>query len=104
MFRLTRHQWVCSVLTGFALTSPAVAQEQVPPTKEDLPLQNPVEVLTRGPVHEAYAQPFTVQNGPGNAVPKEPPPPVPEEPPDQKPEGDSAQWIPGYWAWDAERQ
>lgn len=24
-------------------------------------------------------------------------------PPDQKPEGDDVAWIPGYWAWDDER-
>jgi hypothetical protein len=28
---------------------------------------------------------------------------VPEEPPDLRPEGDNAQWIPGYWAWDADQ-
>ena len=38
-----------------------------------------------------------------HALPK-PPDPIPEEPPDQKPKGDNVQWIPGYWAWDDDRQ
>ena len=41
---------------------------------------------------------------PGQLLAKEPPPPVPEEPPDYRPEGKNVTWIPGYWAWDAERK
>lgn len=62
-----------------------------------------VEPLTRGPVHEAYAQPTDPPSGPGMAVPKAPPPPVPEVPPEERPAGDDIEWIPGYWAWDADR-
>src|SRR5262249_18833730 len=58
----------------------------------------------RGPVHEGYAQPYSAQPQPGPVIPREPPQPVPEEPPDQRPEGEGVQWIPGYWAWDADRQ
>jgi hypothetical protein len=36
-------------------------------------------------------------------VPKQPPAPIEELPPDQKPAGDNVQWIPGYWAWDDDR-
>src|SRR5262249_16867084 len=32
-----------------------------------------------------------------------PPAPVEELPPAQKPEGENVQWIPGYWAWDQDR-
>lgn len=62
-----------------------------------------VEVLARGPVHEAYAA--SVNDTPKAAplVNKEPPAPIEELPPDQKPEGDNVQWLPGYWAWDEER-
>jgi hypothetical protein len=61
------------------------------------------EVLNRGPVHEAFANPITYDPTPGPVVPKQPPDPVEEQPPDEKPEGDDVQWIPGYWAWDEER-
>jgi hypothetical protein len=59
-----------------------------------------VEVLTRGPVHEAFAQVVDVNPVASPLVPKQPPAPVDEQPPDQKPEGENVQWIPGYWAWD----
>jgi hypothetical protein len=59
-----------------------------------------VEVLARGPVHEAYAQPVTTQPEPGPVVTKQPPDAIEEVPPDQKPDGDNVQWIPGYWAWE----
>ncbi|MBI1915623.1 MAG: YXWGXW repeat-containing protein [Planctomycetes bacterium] len=63
-----------------------------------------VEVLARGPVHEAFAQPPDVgQLEGGPVVPKEPPPVIEELPPEQKPDSDNVQWIPGYWQWDAER-
>jgi hypothetical protein len=58
----------------------------------------------RGPVHESFALPPDMAPRPGPIVPKKPPAPISEMPPDQKPEGDNVQWIPGYWAWDAERE
>jgi hypothetical protein len=61
-----------------------------------------VEVLARGPVHEAYATPAGDRPAPAEVAPRRPPEPVEELPPDQRPEGDNVQWIPGYWAWDAE--
>jgi WXXGXW repeat (2 copies) len=62
-----------------------------------------VEVQTRGPIHEAFAQPSDVAPSPGPEVPKQPPAPIRELPPDQKPAGQNVQWIPGYWQWDADR-
>jgi hypothetical protein len=62
-----------------------------------------IEVLARGPVHEAYAG-TVEQPGPSDIVPKAPPEPIEELPPDQRPEGDNVQWIPGYWHWDLERE
>lgn len=61
-----------------------------------------VQVLTRGPVHEAFAQTVPFDPEPGIVVPKAPPAAIEELPPDQKPEGDNVAWIPGYWAWDDE--
>jgi hypothetical protein len=62
-----------------------------------------IEVLARGPVHEAYAG-TVEQPAPTDIVPKAPPEPIEELPPDQKPAGDNVQWIPGYWQWDVERE
>jgi WXXGXW repeat (2 copies) len=58
------------------------------------------DVQARGPVHEAYAEPATIDPLPAPVIPKEPPQPIEETPPEQKPEGDNVVWIPGYWAWD----
>ena len=66
------------------------------------PLPEP-EVLTRGPIHEAYAATTNLQPTPGQMAPKGPPENIEELPPDQRPEGDAVQWIPGYFAWDEER-
>jgi hypothetical protein len=62
-----------------------------------------VEVLTRGPVHEAFAETITFDPEPGVVVEKPAPEPIEELPPEQKPEGANVDWIPGYWAWDDER-
>jgi hypothetical protein len=96
--------WVFGLLTILGLASPGTPQQAAPAAKDNIALQHPIEVLTRGPLHEAFAQPFDVKPEPGKLIPKEPPPPVPEEPPEQKPQADNVQWIPGYWAWDGQRQ
>ena len=62
-----------------------------------------VEVLTRGPVHEAFAGTITFDPEPGVVVMRPAPEPIEELPPEQKPTGDNVAWIPGYWAWDDER-
>src|SRR4051812_36475341 len=61
------------------------------------------QVLTRGPVHEAFAGIVSYTPEPGVVVKKAPPEPIEELPPEEKPEGDNVAWIPGYWAWDDER-
>ena len=61
------------------------------------------QVLTRGPVHEAFAETVTFDPLPGIVVPKAPPAAIEELPPGQKPVGGNVAWIPGYWGWDDER-
>jgi hypothetical protein len=61
-----------------------------------------VEVLARGPIHEAFAS-ATTPPAPTNPVPKEPPKPIDEMPPAEKPEGNTM-WIGGYWAWEDEKK
>ncbi len=63
-----------------------------------------VEVLAKGPVHEAFAEPSERQPAPTPIIPKAPPKAIEELPPDQKPEGDNVQWIPGYWGWDEDKK
>ncbi|HUE69807.1 MAG TPA: hypothetical protein VMP01_02865 [Pirellulaceae bacterium] len=66
-------------------------------------VENGVEVLTRGPVHEAFAETISFDPQPGVIVEKPAPEAIEELPPEQKPEGANVDWIPGYWAWDDER-
>ena len=61
------------------------------------------QVLTRGPVHEAFAGVIAFNPEPGLVVAKAPPDAIEEVPPEERPEGDNVAWIPGYWAWDDER-
>jgi WXXGXW repeat (2 copies) len=60
-----------------------------------------VEVLARGPVHEAFASLVTEPVAP-HMVPRKPPEPIEELPPTEKPEGDVV-WMSGYWAWEDDR-
>lgn len=62
-----------------------------------------VEVLPRGPVHEAFARPIIRGPGPAPVVEKQPPNPIDELPPSLKPVGANVWWIPGYWFFDDER-
>jgi WXXGXW repeat (2 copies) len=61
------------------------------------------QVMTRGPVHEAFAAPIVHDPKAAPTIEKQPPDPIQELPPDQKPAGQSVQWIPGYWSWDVSR-
>ncbi len=61
------------------------------------------QVLTRGPLHEAFAVIVTNNPKPGVIVTKAPPEDIGEEPPGDRPEGTHITWVPGYWAWDDER-
>jgi WXXGXW repeat (2 copies) len=95
---------VCGLLAILVLTSFGDSQQPSAVAKEKNPRQDGIEVQTRGPMHEAFAQPIGIKPEPGAVVEKAPPPMVPEELPEQKPEAENARWIPGYWAWDAEKQ
>jgi hypothetical protein len=101
---LKRHGILCfCIVVGLATygpgldPAPTVAAEKTPPV-----LEQDVHVLASGPIHEAFAEPVALDPEPGIVAPKAPPPLIEEIPPDQRPEGD-VEWIPGYWAWDDER-
>ena len=70
------------------------------PTQEPAADPQGGQVLTQGPVHEAFAAPVVHDPKAAPIVAKAPPDPIQELPPDQKPSGQNIQWIPGYWAWD----
>lgn len=61
------------------------------------------EVLTRGPVHEAFVGTISYDPQPGIIVGQAPPTLIEEVPPDQRLEGENVTWIPGYWAWDEDQ-
>src|SRR5229473_3086346 len=75
-----------------------------PNLSADEPPQKGIEIDARGPIHEAYAQPWQTNPGPNEPVPKKPPAPIPEEPAAERPAGKNVQWIPGYWQWDGDRK
>ena len=76
------------------------AEDTTPPPT---PAEEQPEVLTRGPVHEAFAEPVDLNTQAPLVAPTQPPANITENPPAQKPTGDQFVWVPGYWAWDSER-
>jgi hypothetical protein len=62
------------------------------------------QVLTRGPVHEAFAKPVTMDPQTPVVAPQQPPEALQEMPPAEKPVGADVVWVPGYWAWDDDRK
>src|SRR5687767_13039754 len=83
--------------------SQLAAQDVVPPAPADaapgdFAAPEGMEVLTRGVVHEAFAEVVTDPK-PGLVVSKRPPEAIEEVPPEFRPEEEGAIWITGYWAW-----
>jgi len=86
-------KWLAMVIvTGLLIARPAWGQ--------DVP--KGVEVMARGPIHEAFATP-TTEPAPGMLILKQPPAALEEMPPEQKPDGDVV-WVSGYWGWDDDRK
>jgi hypothetical protein len=101
LLRITRECTLTALVaigTTIGLNQQFSAAQQAPAAGQD-----GVEVLTRGPVHEAFAETITFDPEPGVVVRKAPPAAIEELPPQQRPAGGNLAWIPGYWAWDDER-
>ena len=105
---MSEHRGLIAVLLATLVASgasfPALAQGPeltAPPEAGDA---TGMDVLTRGPVHEAFAEPVSAGREAGVLVPKRPPEPIEEIPPDNKPDAANVAWIPGYWAWDEDRK
>jgi hypothetical protein len=95
--------WLTGVLAaGAGLVACVKGDEASGMATEPPPVPKGVEVLARGPVHEAFATP-TTEPVPTKPVPTKPPQPIEEMPPDEKPEGDVA-WIGGYYHYDEENK
>ncbi len=67
----------------------------------DLPPDG-IEFLTRGPVHEAFAEPIALSEDSVMTVTVQPPEPIAEAAPGEMPDIANVVWIPGYWCWDAD--
>jgi WXXGXW repeat (2 copies) len=61
------------------------------------------ELLTQGPVHEAFAKPVPTDPQAPLVISQQPPAVLQEVPPSEKPAGANIVWVPGYWAWDETR-
>jgi hypothetical protein len=93
-------QWLAAQ-DGVAPQTPLLGGEWgAPPATPD---QEQPQVLSRGPVNEAFAAPVDMQLQQGVVAPVQPPPSINEVPPAERPQGQQFAWIPGYWSWDAER-
>lgn len=93
MFTVARRFFLAGAMAVTGLgASPTTAQQ--PPAG--------VDVLARGPVHEAFAT-TAEPPAPTPVINRRPPEPVEELPPDERPEGDNVLWVPGYWHYDEER-
>ncbi|HEV3438818.1 MAG TPA: hypothetical protein VG122_15740 [Gemmata sp.] len=96
---------ITAVALGLTLSA-ALMPAQPPPPPPAQPAAdangNGMEVLARGPVHEAYAD-TSASSTATPLVTKNPPDGIDELPPDHKPDGNNVQWIPGYWHWDEDR-
>lgn len=95
---------IIGTIVGAPRTVRSLGAQEDDESEQTAPARDKLEVLTRGPVHEAFAETVTFDPLPGIVVPKQAPKAIEEVPPDQKPEGDNVAWIPGYWAWDDERK
>ncbi len=74
-----------------------------PPAMPAQELPAGTEVLAGGPVHEAFAKPVSMDPQSPILVPRQPPENLQEVPPAERPAGAGIVWVPGYWAWDADR-
>jgi hypothetical protein len=92
-----RRLFALALFTGFALSVSALGAQVIGTDPAE------GEILTRGPVHEAFAAVVSYNPEAGILVDRQPPESIEEVPPEEKPVGEDVAWIPGYWGWDDER-
>ena len=84
VLRITRG---CTLAALVALGTTIGLNQHIAAQQASAAIQDGVEVLTRGPVHEAFAETVTFDPEPGIVVSQAPPDPIEEIAPDQRPEG-----------------
>ena len=94
----------CLIAFGSSLNAQVIDVAPIAPEPDRNERNSNVEVLTRGPIHEAFAEQYAADPMEGLVVPQQPPEPLDEVPPDVIPDGDNVEWIPGYWGWDDDRE
>lgn len=87
-------------VSAFTAAAALLVPTAAPALSSEVEADADVQILTRGPVHEAFAESVSSQPEPGFIVATAPPEPIEELPPEQQLEGDNVTWISGYWAWD----
>lgn len=92
-----------ALLAGPRIASAQTPDSGVPPAMPAAELPAGSELLTRGPVHEAFAKPVATDPQAPLIVSSAPPAAIQEMPPAEKPTGANIVWVPGYWAWDEDR-
>ena len=98
-----RHYSILGSFTTMAMGGWLVASTPANAQSSTVSVEQEGEVLTRGPVHEAFAGTVSYDPVQGILVSAKPPEAIEEIPPEQQPEGDNVVWIPGYWAWDEDQ-
>lgn len=93
---ILRKQSLLGAFTAFM----AAGTLLMPPSASAQAAEEDVQVLTRGPVHEAFAESVNFDPEPGIIISTRIPDPIEEMPPEQQLEGENVTWISGYWAWD----
>jgi hypothetical protein len=89
------------LIMGHARVQAQDAEQAPAIPREELPAG--AEVLTAGPVHEAFAKPVTMDAQEPILVTQQPPANLQEVPPAEQPAGSGIVWVPGYWAWASDR-
>lgn len=92
-----RAVWLAITVLAATFLAPIAHGRQINVDAQD------AEVLTRGAIHDAFAIPVGLDPVAGPIVPREPPADIEELPPEVAVEDPNAEWIPGYWTWDEER-
>lgn len=96
----------CAVFAALlaGLSGRRVVKAALPSAKAEVGGQSQLDVLMRGPIHEAFAGQVNLDASAGIVVPRKPPERIQEIPPKARPKGPNVAWIPGYWAWDDHEQ
>ncbi len=87
----------------FSILNPPTDVIEAPVPSQIPQQQADVDLLTRGQLHEAFAEVSQRDATPNPMVQTQPPESIKELPPEFKPDGENVEWIPGYWAWDDDR-